>query len=51
MKMNEDSWKIDAFVDGELDLAGQLEMEQRMAQDEALRAHVASVRALAIAVR
>ena len=51
MKMNEDSWKIDAFVDGELDLAGQLEMEQRMALDDALREHVASVRALSIAVR
>jgi len=38
MKTNEDSWKIDAFVDGELDLAGQLEMEQRMEHDDALRA-------------
>jgi anti-sigma factor RsiW len=51
MKMNEDSWKIDAFIDGELDLAGQLEMEQRMARDDALRAHVATMRALSIAVR
>jgi len=51
MKTNEDSWKIDAFVDGELDLAGQLEMEQRMEHDDALRAHVASIRALSIAAR
>ena len=51
MNMNQDSWKIEAFVDGELDLAGQLEMEQRMEMDDALRQHVATLRALSMAVR
>jgi len=50
--MNHDAdWKIDAFVDGELDLAGQLEMEQRVANDESLRARVETIRALRDAVR
>jgi len=51
MNMNEDSWKIDAFVDGELDLAGQLEIEQRMESDDALRRHVDGLRALSVSVR
>jgi anti-sigma factor RsiW len=51
MNMNEDSWKVNAFVDGELDLAGQLEIEQRMELDDGLRRHVDSLRALSVAVR
>jgi len=51
MNMNEDSWKVDAFVDGELDLAGQLEMERRMELDDALRQHVSTLRALSLTVR
>jgi anti-sigma factor RsiW len=51
MNMNEDSWKVNAFIDGELDLAGQLEIEQRMELDDALRRHVDSLRALSVAVR
>ncbi|HEX4234030.1 MAG TPA: anti-sigma factor [Caldimonas sp.] len=45
------SWKIDAFVDGELDLAGQLEIEERMQQDESLRSRIESLRALRETVR
>jgi anti-sigma factor RsiW len=51
MNMNEDSWKVNAFIDGELDLARQLEIEQRMEFDDALRRHVDSLRALSVAVR
>jgi len=46
-----EAWKIDAFVDGELDLAGQLEIEQRMDHDEALRQRIEAVRALRESVR
>lgn len=49
--MNEDSWKINAFVDGELDLAGQLEMEQRLQQDEALQQRVETLRTLSDVVQ
>jgi anti-sigma factor RsiW len=51
MNMNDDSWKLNAFVDGELDLAGQLEIEQRMELDDALRQQVETLRALSVAVR
>jgi anti-sigma factor RsiW len=46
-----EAWKIDAFVDGELDLAGQLEIEQRMEHNEALRQRVDALRALRETVR
>jgi anti-sigma factor RsiW len=46
-----EAWKIDAFVDGELDLAGQLEIEQRIERDEALRQRIEAVRALRETVR
>jgi anti-sigma factor RsiW len=51
MKTTEEPWKVDAFVDGELDLAAQLEIEQRMQHDEALRQQVETLRALREAVR
>lgn len=51
MKTTAASWRIDAFVDGELDLAGQLEIEDRMQQDESLRAQIESLRALRETVR
>ena len=51
MNLNDDSWKLNAFVDGELDLAGQLEIEQRMELDDALRQQVETLRALSVAVR
>ena len=51
MKTTPESWKIHAFVDGELDLAGQLEIERRMADDEALRQQVEGLRALRETVR
>jgi len=46
-----EAWKIDAFVDGELDLAGQLEIERRIENDEALRQRIEAVRALRETVR
>jgi anti-sigma factor RsiW len=48
---HDDSWKINAFVDGELDLASQLDMEQRLRDDAALRKLVAETRDLREAVR
>jgi anti-sigma factor RsiW len=51
MQMNDESWKIDAFVDGELDLASRLELEQRLEHDEELRQRVDSLRSLREAVR
>jgi anti-sigma factor RsiW len=48
---HDDSWKINAFVDGELDLASQLDMEQRLQDDATLRKHVAETRELREAVR
>jgi anti-sigma factor RsiW len=51
MKTTTASWKVDAFVDGELDLAGQLEIEERMQHDESLRSRVESLRALRETVR
>jgi len=46
-----EAWKIDAFVDGELDLAGQLEIEAQMEHDDALRQRIEGLRALRDAVR
>lgn len=51
MNTTGEAWKIDAFVDGELDLAGQLEIEQRMEHDEALRQRIEGLRALRETVR
>jgi anti-sigma factor RsiW len=51
VKTQDDSWKINAFVDGELDLASQLEVEQRLHDDAALRRQVADMRELRDAVR
>jgi anti-sigma factor RsiW len=46
-----ESQRINAFVDGELDLASQLEMEERMRVDAALREQVEGLRQLRAAVR
>jgi anti-sigma factor RsiW len=43
--------QINAFVDGELDLAAQLEMEERMRGDAELRAQVEGLRQLRAAIR
>jgi anti-sigma factor RsiW len=46
-----DPRQLNAFVDGELDLAAQLELEARLADDAALRAQVERLRSLREAVR
>jgi anti-sigma factor RsiW len=46
-----DHERIDAFVDGELELSAQLEMEQRMEDDPALRGQVEQLRELGTAIR
>jgi anti-sigma factor RsiW len=51
MNRPDELWKIDAFVDGELDLAGRLDLERQMGEDAALRERVETVRALRDAVR
>ena len=51
MKTPTELWKIHAFVDGELDLATQLEMEQRLHDDAAMRRQVQDVRELRQLVR
>ena len=51
MNRPDELWKIDAFVDGELDLAGRLDLERQMAEDAALRERVETVQALRDAVR
>ena len=51
MKNRTDAWKLDAFVDGELDLAGQLEMEERLRDDATLRGEVDEWRSLREIVR
>ena len=51
MKNRTDAWKLDAFVDGELDLAGQLEMEERLRDDATLRGEVDELRSLREIVR
>ena len=43
--------QINAFVDGELDLAGELAMEERMRGDAELRAQVEALRQLRTAIR
>jgi len=51
MKSQIELQRINAFVDGELDLASQLEMEERMQQDAALREHVEALRRLKEEIR
>lgn len=51
MKPQIETQRINAFVDGELDLVSQLEMEERMQQEAGLRAQVDSLRQLRAAVR
>ena len=51
MKPQMENQRINAFVDGELDLAAQLEMEERMRQDPGLHGQVDALRRLRTAVR
>jgi anti-sigma factor RsiW len=51
MNTQMEAQRINAFVDGELDLASQLEMEERMRLDEALRGEVEALRQLREAIR
>lgn len=51
MNKSDESWKVDAFVDGELDLASQLDMERRMTEDPTLRENVEAARVLRELVR
>ena len=51
MNKSDESWKVDAFVDGELDLASQLDMERGMAEDPTLRESVEVARLLRELVR
>jgi anti-sigma factor RsiW len=51
VNLNNDAWKINAYVDGELDLASQLDMEQRLQADPALRRQVEELRAVSEVVR
>jgi anti-sigma factor RsiW len=44
MNSDNDNRQLSAFVDGELDLAGQLEMERRLDRDATLRARVEALR-------
>jgi anti-sigma factor RsiW len=51
MKAQNPTMQIDAFVDGELDLAGQLDMEERLRADPALVKQVDDARQLRDAIR
>ena len=51
MKPQIETQRINAFVDGELDLVNQLEIEERIEGDAGLRAQVAALRQLRAAVR
>ena len=51
MKQPHEAWKIEAYVDGELDLASQLEIESRLKGDAALRREVEEIRGLKDQVR
>jgi anti-sigma factor RsiW len=51
MKPQIETQQVSAFVDGEMDLASQLEMEERMQQDAGLRAQVDALRQLREAIR
>ncbi|WP_427913328.1 anti-sigma factor family protein [Ramlibacter sp. MMS24-I3-19] len=51
MTMPDNPWQLDAFVDGELDLAGQLAMEARLRDDAELRSQLQALRKLRDTVR
>ncbi len=51
MKTTDESWKVDAYVDGELDLAMRLEIERRLQDDAALRDNVEGLLAMREMVR
>ena len=51
MKPQIETQQFNAFVDGELDLASQLEMEERMRLDADLRERVEALRQLRAAIR
>ncbi|MBI3369267.1 MAG: hypothetical protein HY021_12745, partial [Burkholderiales bacterium] len=51
MSTDIDARQLNAFIDGELGLAEQLALEQRLAADPALQARVDGLRALRDAVR
>ncbi|HEY1436437.1 MAG TPA: anti-sigma factor [Casimicrobiaceae bacterium] len=51
MKTPHEPWRINAFVDGELDLASQLDIEARLQEDAALCKQVEEIRALREVVR
>ena len=51
MKTPMETQRVNAFVDGELDVTGQLAMEQRMSEDPGLRAQVDALRQLRTTVR
>lgn len=50
MRAEQDAQQLNAFVDGELDLPGQLEVEARLRDDAALQAQLVSLRGLRAAV-
>jgi anti-sigma factor RsiW len=51
MKVQNPKMQVDAFLDGELELADQLEMEERMRSDPALRSQVDDARQLRASLR
>lgn len=51
MKQPHEAWKLEAFVDGELDLVSQLEIEDRLKGDPALRRQLDEIRGLREQVR
>ena len=51
MKPQIETQRINAFVDGELDLVNQLEIEERIELDAGLRAQVDALRQLRAAIR
>ena len=51
MRTPEETWKVHAFVDDQLDLAGRLEIEQRLENDATLRQQVEGLRTLRDATR
>jgi anti-sigma factor RsiW len=51
MNLQNDTLRLNAFVDGELDLAAQLEIEEQLRSDAGLRRQVDEIRQLQAAVR
>jgi len=51
MTQNDRLMKVDAFVDGELDLRAQLDMEERLRDDPVLREQIGHLRQMRAAVR